>query len=221
MREIILDTETTGFDPFSGDRIVEIGCVELINHIVSGERFHTYINPERDMPEAAFRIHGLSSEFLSGHPVFSEVAVGFTDFIGSSPVIAHNAEFDLKFLNWELDQAGLEQVSRSRVIDTLAMARSKFPGAQNSLDALCKRFDISNIHRTLHGALLDAEILAEVYLELMGGRQTGLDLVTASREAGQTVRKKAWPVRSHTPREEELSAHSRLLDQMTDPIWRQ
>ena len=176
IREITFDTETTGLDPFSGDRVVEIGCVELINHLPSGNTFHVYINPERDMPQEAFKVHGLSEEFLSDKPKFAEIAEGFHDFIKDTPIIAHNAGFDVKFLNWELKEAGFETINQDLVIDTLAMARRKFPAGPNSLDALCNRFGIDNAKRTLHGALLDSEILADVYLELIGGRQTSLIL---------------------------------------------
>lgn len=176
LREITFDTETTGLDPFTGDRVVEIGCVELINHLPSGETFHVYINPERDMPEEAFKVHGLSEEFLSDKPKFAAIAQGFHDFIKDTPIIAHNASFDVKFLNWELEAAGFAKIDQSLVIDTLAMARQKFPAGPNSLDALCNRFGIDNAKRTLHGALLDSEILADVYLELIGGRQTSLIL---------------------------------------------
>lgn len=176
LREITFDTETTGLDPFTGDRVVEIGCVELINHLPSGETFHVYINPERDMPEEAFKVHGLSEEFLSDKPKFAEIAQGFHEFIKDTPIIAHNAGFDVKFLNWELEAAGFAKIDQGQVIDTLAMARQKFPAGPNSLDALCNRFGIDNAKRTLHGALLDSEILADVYLELIGGRQTSLIL---------------------------------------------
>ncbi len=171
MREIVLDTETTGLDPFTGDRIVEIGAVELFNHMPTGETYHQYINPERDMPAGAFAVHGLSIEFLSDKPVFANVAQAFLDFIGDSRLIIHNAAFDMKFLNAELDGASFKKIPMSRSLDTLAIARKKYAGAQNSLDALCRRFGIDNSSRTLHGALLDSEILAEVYLELIGGRQ--------------------------------------------------
>ncbi|WP_373235484.1 DNA polymerase III subunit epsilon [Cohaesibacter celericrescens] len=185
LREITFDTETTGFDPFSGDRVVEIGCVELINHLPSGETFHVYINPERDMPEGAFKVHGLSEEFLSDKPKFSEIAQSFQEFIKDTPIIAHNASFDVKFLNWELEKAGFGKIDDQYVIDTLAMARLKFPAGPNSLDALCNRFNIDNGKRTLHGALLDSEILADVYLELIGGRQTSL-LLAGEEEDGSS-----------------------------------
>jgi DNA polymerase-3 subunit epsilon len=174
MREIILDTETTGLDPASGHRIVEIGCVELLNAIPTGETFHVYIDPERDMPEEAFRVHGLSTAFLAGKPVFAKIAGDLLKFTGDAKIIAHNAEFDLRFLNAELALLDMAPITGDRVIDTLALARRKFPGAANSLDALCMRFGIDTSRRTKHGALLDAEILAEVYAELTGGRQAHL-----------------------------------------------
>lgn len=174
MREIILDTETTGLDPASGHRIVEIGCVELLNAIPTGTTFHVYIDPERDMPEEAFRVHGLSAEFLTGKPVFAKIVDEFLTFTGDAKIIAHNAEFDMRFLNAELALLGKEVIAADRVIDTLALARRKFPGSANSLDALCARYGIDTSRRTKHGALLDAEILAEVYAELTGGRQANL-----------------------------------------------
>lgn len=177
MREIVLDTETTGFDPDTGDRIVEIGAVELMNHLPTGRHFHVYINPERDMPADAFAVHGLSAEFLSDKPRFAEVAADFIAFIEGARLIIHNAAFDMKFLNAELRRAGHPVMPMSRALDTVAMAREKFPGAPVSLDALCRRWGIDNSNRTLHGALLDSQLLAEVYLELIGGRQPDLVLV--------------------------------------------
>lgn len=184
MREIVLDTETTGLEAWGGDRIVEIGCIELINHLPTQNQFHVYINPERDMPAEAERVHGLSEAFLRDKPKFADIAQGFVDFIGDDPLVIHNAPFDMGFLNAELQRCGYPQMPAERAIDTLDMARRRFPGAAKSLDALCKRFNIDNSHRTLHGALLDSEILAAVYLELIGGRQPGLDLSAASN--GQT-----------------------------------
>ncbi|MCF6273185.1 MAG: DNA polymerase III subunit epsilon [Rhodobacteraceae bacterium] len=171
MREIVLDTETTGLDPSTGDRIVEIGAVEIFNHMPTGETYHQYINPERDMPAGAFAVHGLSEAFLSDKPVFASIAKEFLEFIGNSRLIIHNAAFDMKFLNAELKGCRHPIIPMDQALDTLAIARKKFAGAQNSLDALCRRFGIDNSSRTLHGALLDSEILAEVYLELVGGRQ--------------------------------------------------
>ncbi|MTH65219.1 DNA polymerase III subunit epsilon [Paracoccus shanxieyensis] len=180
MRELVLDTETTGFDPDTGDRIVEIGAVELMNHLPTGRTFHVYINPERAMPQEAFEVHGLGDDFLRDKPKFAEVAADFVAFAGEdAKLVIHNAAFDMKFLNWELKRAGYPVMPWSRAIDTLELARSRFPGAQNSLDALCRRFRIDNSNRTLHGALLDSELLAEVYLALRGGRQPGLVLEAA------------------------------------------
>lgn len=194
MREIVLDTETTGFDPETGDRLVEIGAVELMNHLPTGRTFHKYVNPERDMPDSAFAVHGLSAEFLSDKPLFSHVAAEFVEFIGpEAKLVIHNASFDMKFLNYELKRAGHPTLPWSRALDTLALAREKFPGAQNSLDALCRRFGIDNSARTLHGALLDSEILAEVYLELIGGRQPDLILAPAPQAAAQTTEQRQQP----------------------------
>ncbi len=178
MREIVLDTETTGLDPAKGHRIVEIGCVELLNTIPTGEIFHAYIDPGRDMPDEAFRIHGLSADFLAGKPVFAEVVADFLKFAGNVKIIAHNAEFDMRFLNAELALLGIAPVASDRVVDTLALARRKFPGAANSLDALCARYGIDTSRRAMHGALVDAGLLAEVYAELTGGRQAALVFVS-------------------------------------------
>jgi DNA polymerase-3 subunit epsilon len=174
MREIVLDTETTGLDPSAGHRIVEIGCIELLNSIPTGESFHVYLDPERDMPEEAFRVHGLSREFLTGKPFFSAIAEDFLSFVQQSRLVIHNAEFDMRFINAELDRCGRARIGFERVLDTLALARRKHPGAPANLDALCARYGIDNSRRTKHGALLDAEILADVYAELNGGRQASL-----------------------------------------------
>ncbi len=222
MRELVLDTETTGLDPSTGDRVVEIACLELINHVPTGERFQRYINPERDMPEEAFRVHGLSEAFLREYPAFAETVGDFLDFIGDDKLVIHNADFDLKFLNAELRRLERGPIERSRVVDTLAMSRRRFPGAQASLDALCRRFAIDNSARTLHGALLDCELLAEVYLQLSGGRQPGLALVQDQAEPAEakvSVRT-ARPARPHGPSEEELRAHDAMLDRIKAPIWR-
>ncbi|WP_316013376.1 DNA polymerase III subunit epsilon [Roseobacter sp. HKCCA0434] len=187
MREIVLDTETTGLDPLQGDRIVEIGGVELLNHMPTGRTYHQYINPERDMPAEAFAVHGLSEEFLSDKPTFRQIGQEFLDFVGDSRLVIHNAAFDMKFLNAELKWMKAAQLPMAQAIDTLAIARSRYPGAQNSLDALCRRFGIDNSARTKHGALLDSEILAEVYLELVGGRQPDFSLSvvrTGGEESG-------------------------------------
>ena len=225
MREIVLDTETTGLDPKSGDRLVEIGCVELDNHLPTGRTYHQYVNPERDMPDEAFRVHGLSEAFLAKHPVFADIADGFLEFIGDADLVIHNASFDLGFINAELQRVGRASVENRRAIDTVQIARGKYPGAQASLDALCRRFEIDLSARTKHGALLDAELLADVYLELVGGRQPGFELASQRRRsASQTVEareKPARPARPHAPSEAESTAHQAFLEKITDPIWRE
>ena len=180
MREIVFDTETTGLDPVQGDRMVEIGCIELINRFPSGKSFHRYFNPQRDMPDGAFKVHGLSIEFLKDQPSFQEAAAELVEFLGDAPLVAHNAMFDLGFLNAELARAGMTPVSRERLVDTLMLARRKYPGGSNRLDDLCSRYRIDNSRRTKHGALLDAELLAEVYVELIGARQAWLGLAEAA-----------------------------------------
>ncbi len=222
MREVVLDTETTGLDPDAGHRLVEVAGLELVNHVPSGRHIQQYINPERDMPGEAYRIHGLSAEFLAGFPVFPEVALALLDFIGDSRLVIHNADFDLKFLNAELARAGHGALPASRATDTVALARRRFPGAQVSLDALCRRFEIDNTTRTLHGALLDCELLAEVYLELRGGRQPGLDLAVNAETAGRpaTGQRPVRPVRPHAPGADERADHDAFIDGMKSPIWR-
>ncbi len=228
VREIVLDTETTGLDPATGDRLVELGCVELLNSIPTGETFHRHIDPERDVPHEAFRIHGLSTEFLRGKPKFAEIAGEFLDFIGDSKLIIHNAEFDMKFLNTELRRIEFPPLTSDRVLDTLALARRKHPGAPASLDALCARYGIDNSRRTKHGALLDSEILAEVYLELTGGRQSALQLASV----GQTTRKVHLAVTdllearpAPLPRflvAEEIAAHEKMTESMGEKsLWQQ
>ena len=187
MREIVMDTETTGLDPFTGHRIVEIGAVELLNHIPTGTVYHQYINPQRDMPEEAFNVHGLSEEFLGSKPVFKDIAQDFLKFIDDGILIIHNAPFDMKFLNAEFSWIDIEQLSMDRVIDTLALARKRYPMGPNSLDALCRRYSIDNSKRDKHGALLDSELLADVYMELIGGRQTMLGLTSDSQEVEKKV----------------------------------
>jgi DNA polymerase-3 subunit epsilon len=187
MREIVLDTETTGFDPFSGDRIVEIGALELEGHVPTGVKFHEYINPERGMPDEAFQVHGLGDDFLRDKPKFAAIGQKFLDFIQDSKLIIHNASFDMKFLNAELKRMNLREIPMTQALDTLLIARKKFPGSPASLDALCRRFGINSFERDLHGALLDSEILAEVYLELIGGRQPDFGLATeSSSKAGES-----------------------------------
>jgi DNA polymerase-3 subunit epsilon len=221
MREIVLDTETTGLDPSKGDRVVEIGCVETMHHIATGESFHVYINPERDMPVEAFNVHGLSEEFLSDKPVFAEILGDFMTFIGDSPLVIHNAEFDMKFLNSELKKLGRPMLDRDRAIDTVAMARRKFPGAQANLDALCRRFEIDLSRRDKHGALLDAELLADVYLQLCGGLQPGLELAgnEAKSDSPVVIQRQAREARAHAPSPEELAAHALLVELLKEPVW--
>ena len=223
MREIVLDTETTGLDPRGGDRLVEIGCVELDNHLPTGRTYHQYVNPERDMPDEAFRVHGLSEAFLAKHPVFSDIADSFLEFIGDADLVIHNASFDLGFINAELLRLGRAPVESRRAIDTVQVARGKYPGAQASLDALCRRFEIDLSARTKHGALLDADLLADVYLELIGGRQPGFDLASQRRKSvnkiNETPPKPSRPPRPHAPTTAESVAHRAFLEHITDPIW--
>lgn len=239
MREIVLDTETTGFEPESGDRIVEIGCLELYNHMPTGKTFHVYINPERGMPDEAFGVHGIGPDLLASprkakdgevtlrdKPVFAAVAQDFVDFIQDSKLIIHNAAFDMKFLNWELKQLGHPEIPFERALDTLLIARRKFPGSPASLDALCRRFNVDNTGRTLHGALLDSEILAEVYLELIGGRQPDFGLSTAAPKSatGQPVidapLKRPAPLPPRITAEEREN-HAAFVAKMGDgAIWR-
>ena len=215
-REIILDTETTGLDPATGDRIAEIGAVELINHLPTGNTFHVYINPERDMPKEAEAVHGLSSAFLRDKPVFSAIVQDFLDFIGDAALIIHNASFDMAFINAELGFLRLPSIPPERVVDTLHIARQKHPGAANSLDALCRRYGVDNSRRTKHGALLDSELLAEVYLELIGGRQTALILEasvarkTVAAVAAQVAQQRPVPLPSRLT-EEERAAHAAFV----------
>ena len=221
MREIVIDTETTGLDPRNGDRIVEIAAVELVNHLPTGKVFHYYLNPEREMSEDAFAVHGLSTAFLADKPRFGEIAQSFVEFIDGARLVIHNAEFDLAFLNAELGRVSQAGLGRDRAVDTLALARQKFPGAQASLDALCRRFAIDNSARTKHGALLDAKLLSEVYLELIGGRQAGFDLAAAPgvlQVAIDAVRR-FRPPRPHAPSIAELAAHAALVARLKEPLW--
>ncbi|TAL02366.1 MAG: DNA polymerase III subunit epsilon [Rhodospirillaceae bacterium] len=231
MREIILDTETTGLNPKTGDRIVEIGCFELMNHMPTGRTYHVYLNPERDMPPEAERVHGLSNAFLADKPIFATIAEEFLAFIADAPLVAHNANFDLGFVNAELERVGRNRLPPDRTIDTVDLARRKFPGAQASLDALCRRFQIDTTHRTKHGALLDAELLARVYLELIGGREPGLTLDSTSGDPtagpGKTARSAEGgsapvvrPQRMHEPTPDERELHAAFLATLKDPIWR-
>ena len=217
MREIVLDTETTGLDPQAGHRVVEIACIELLHHIPSGREFHRYVNPERDMPADAYGVHGLTAEFLASHSPFAAVADDLLAFIGSDPVVIHNAEFDLAFLNMELARLDRAPITIPHV-DTLAIARQRYPGAPASLDALCRRFEIDSSGRVTHGAKIDCGLLAAVYLELIGGRQPGLDFVAPAAADAVTVRI-ARPPRPHAPTPEELAAHQAMLALVTAPLW--
>lgn len=227
MREIVFDTETTGLDPKTGDRMVEIGCVELMGRIPTGETFHAYYNPQRDMPPAAEEVHGLSSAFLADKPLFAEGAQALLDFLGDAPLVAHNAGFDFGFLNNELALCGRAPIALDRMVDTVAIARKKHPGAKASLDALCTRYGIDRSHRVKHGALLDAELLAQVYLELLGGRQIGLVLdaeielasVSATVAASETIERVFRAPRPHAASLAELARHKAFLEGITDPLW--
>jgi DNA polymerase III subunit epsilon len=229
MREIVLDTETTGMDPATGDRLVEIGCVELENYIPTGRVYHTYLNPERDVPAEAEAVHGLSTKFLKDKPLFAEVYTDLLDFAGTARLVIHNAEFDIKFLNAELKTVGHKGFRLPDVTDTLKIAREKFPGSPANLDALCRRYSIDNSSREFHGALLDAQLLAEVYLEMMGGRQRGLGLtgdemvtlqqVAAISAQAERVRVQREPrVFALSPEEE--TAHQEMVGKLTDALWK-
>tara|TARA_Y100000589_G_scaffold36055_1_gene30163 strand:+ start:3904 stop:4575 length:672 start_codon:yes stop_codon:yes gene_type:complete len=220
MREVILDTETTGLDPKTGHRLVEIGAVELINHTPTGVNYQTYINPERDVDPGAQEIHGLTNDFLKQHSTFADVSVDFINFLADSTLVIHNAPFDLAFINMELHRLGMAPISSERVIDTLVLARKKFPGAQANLDALCRRFAIENRHRELHGALVDAALLADVYIELIGGKEPTLGL---SGKKAKLVEEKTTRVyqqpRSFPVSEKELKLHRAFIKTLIDPIW--
>ncbi len=231
MREIVLDTETTGLDPAAGHRIVELGCVELMNHIPTGKSFQKYLNPQRASDSRAFEVHRLTDEFLGRQPLFADIAGEFVAFIGDANLVIHNAEFDMRFLNAELERAGREKLSMLRVIDTITVARQKYPGAQASLDALCRRFEIDlDIRSERHGALIDAGLLAQVYLELVGGRQPGLDFAAATLARGGIAMPREAPARPARPQRrdipgaapspEELARHEKFLDKIKDPLWR-
>jgi DNA polymerase-3 subunit epsilon len=225
MREIVLDTETTGLDPKVGHRVIEIGCIELDNHMPTGRSLQLYINPERDVPEESIKIHGITEDFLKDKPPFRKICQQFLDFIAQDTLIIHNAEFDIRFLNAELAREGKPPIPIDRAIDTVKMARKRFPGAQANLDALCRRFEIDLSARVVHGALLDCELLAAVYLELSGGRQPGLALNKNAQTpdgADSLVRasRRHRAPRAHAATQEEISAHHAFLDGLKDPLWR-
>ncbi|MEE2661913.1 MAG: DNA polymerase III subunit epsilon [Pseudomonadota bacterium] len=227
MREIVLDTETTGLDPKAGHRLVEIGCIELVNHISTGVTYQQYINPDRDMPTAAFEIHGLTEKFLSEFPVFSKIVDSFLNFIGEDPLIIHNAAFDLGFLNAELELLDRDRLVSTQIVDTLSLARKAFPGAPASLDALCRRFGIDNSTREKHGAILDAELLAEVYLELRGGREPDFILGGGAKnpasggveelKPGKTCTR---PSRPHAASADEMALHRAFIGTLNEPLWK-
>ena len=223
MREIVFDTETTGLDPSTGDRLVEIGCIELVNRFPTGNTFHRYLYPERDMPEGAFKVHGLSIDFLKDKPLFAAIVEELVEFLGDSPLIAHNAMFDLGFLNAEMRRAGQELVARERLVDTLMMARRKHPGGSNKLDDLCVRYKVDNSKRTKHGALLDAELLAEVYIEMTGSRQASFGLATlgSGGERGRTATARQRPAPLATRlTAEEIERHRAFVATMGETaIW--
>lgn len=228
MREITLDTETTGLDPRKGDRIVEIGCIEMVDGMKTGETFHVYINPERDMPDGAFKVHGLSTEFLQDKPVFSDIAEAFLAFLSDSQLVIHNASFDLKFINAEFDRLGIPSIPKKRAVDTLEVARKKFPGSPVNLDALCKRFGIDLSSRVKHGALLDAELLALVYIELVGGKQKSMVLDAHSvleqskehpEQNAAASKKEVRKARIFALSDTEKQAHQAFVQQLKNPIW--
>ena len=234
MREIALDTETTGISPRDGHRIIEIGALELMHHLPTGRKLHLYINPEREIDDGAVAVHGITSDFLADKPVFADIVDEFLAFVGDDPMVIHNASFDMGFLNAELKRLDRPVLPIAQSIDTLMMARKKFPGAQANLDALCRRFEIDNSHRDLHGALVDADLLAAVYIELLGGRQPGLSLESGSQtQAGDQISKNSIdpdpsfhldakpirPIRVHAPTAEELKAHAKFLEELKNPIW--
>ncbi|WP_106640400.1 DNA polymerase III subunit epsilon [Allosphingosinicella vermicomposti] len=229
MREIVFDTETTGLSPLNGDRLVEIGCVEMLNRVETGRTYHAYVNPGRPMPSEAEAVHGLSDVFLSDKPFFHDICEELLDFLGDCPLVAHNASFDFGFLNAELELCGRPLICMTRMVDTLALARTRHPGAKHSLDALCTRYGVDRSLRIKHGALIDAQLLSQVYVELTGGRQIGFSLAaetvveTAAEKDGllltTAVSAIARPPRPHAPSEEELSRHAAFLAEITDPIW--
>jgi DNA polymerase-3 subunit epsilon len=220
MREIVLDTETTGLDPGQGHRVIEVGCVELLNHVPTGRTFHRYVNPERPVPSEAFAVHGLSDAFLRDKPPFAAIADEFLVFLGDSPLVIHNAAFDLGFLNAEFDRLQRQPLPPGRAIDTVALARQAFPGAPANLDALCKRFRIDTADRATHGALKDAKLLAMVYLELRGGRQPGLHLVSSRSAAREQTAVQTRTQRLVAPTAEEQVAHDALVARLPNALWR-
>ena len=234
MREIALDTETTGISPLDGHRVIEIGALELMHHLPTGRKLHLYINPEREIDDGAVAVHGITSDFLADKPIFADIVDEFLGFVGDDPIVIHNASFDMSFINAELKRLDRPVLPMAQSIDTLMMARKKFPGAQANLDALCRRFEIDNSHRDLHGALVDADLLAVVYIELLGGRQPGFSLESdsqtkaADQGASNSIDPEPSvhldvnsirPIRAHAPTAEELKLHAKFLKQLKNPIW--
>lgn len=227
MREIVFDTETTGLNPATGDRLVEIGCVELVNRVETGRTFHCYFNPERSMPIEAEQVHGLSDRFLADKPLFADQVEALLEFIGDAPLVAHNASFDFGFLNWELGACGRPIVDLARMIDTLVLARKAHPGAKHSLDALCTRYGIDRSHRVKHGALLDAQLLAQLYVELTGGRQIGLSMepvaveetIVVASAVSVAATRVIRAIRPHQASEEELEKHKAFVEKLDSPLW--
>lgn len=226
MREIVFDTETTGLNPATGDRMVEIGCIELINRVETGNSFHAYFNPERPMDPVAQEVHGLSDAFLANKPIFADTVEDLLDFLDDSPLVAHNARFDFSFLNHELGLTGRLHINEARMVDTLALARVRHPGAKHSLDALCTRYGIDRSHRIKHGALLDAQLLAQIYVELTGGRQIGLSLADTSLERSRAAQGSATaarpafrPARAHEASAEEQARHRAFVEKLVNPLW--
>ncbi|PZU11915.1 DNA polymerase III subunit epsilon [Sphingomonas sp.] len=226
MREIVFDTETTGLSPADGHKLVEIGCIELVNRVETGRHYHCYINPGRSMPSEAEAVHGLSEKFLSDKPSFAEIAADLIEFIQDSPLVAHNATFDFGFLNWELQACGRDPVDLGRMVDTLAIARARHPGAKHSLDALCSRYGVDRSQRVKHGALLDAQLLAQVYVELRGGRQIGFSLAETqsadspvSGPVGAPIERQFRSARPHRASDAELARHAAFVSTLADPLW--
>ena len=226
VREIVFDTETTGFNPEKGDKLVEIGAIELINHKPTGKTYHQYINPERDVPEEVVKVHGLTEEFLKDYPIFKDIADEFLEFVGDDGIlVAHNAKFDMSFINYELSLINKNTYKNDRVIDTLEIAKNMFPGSRHTLDALCKRFNIDNSKRTKHGALLDAELLAEVYLQMLGGDEPDMDLKAKTVEKKENkiinIERKYREPRNFTLSDEDIKEHNEFMLKIKNPIWNQ
>ena len=221
MREVVFDTETTGLDPRDGHRLVEFAAIEMIGRVPTGRHLHFYLNPQRQMPREAEAVHGLTDDFLADKPLFAERAAEMLAFLGDSMLVAHNARFDFGFLNFELERVGLPRIDEERMVDTLELARKRFPGAKHSLDALCTRFGIDRSARVVHGALIDTELLASVYVELTGGRQIGFDLAVSAQAESMEAAVEIWPRRIFSVPADELAAHRAFIEKMQNPVWEQ